>query len=182
QYRVGTSGDFINVPEGYIADATDNGSATKVTPVDVVLPAAAGNQPVVQIRIITGNALGSDEWIGIDDIEVLSASTRPMAVGTASPASAPRGASVTMLATVTPGELPASTNLAVVCDLSSIGGSATQALFDDGTNGDGTADDDEFAFATTVGTTNVDAGAKLLPCTVSDAEGRSSLFNIAFTV
>src|SRR5690606_24777798 len=98
------------------------------------------------------------------------------------PASAPRGASVTMLATVTPGELPASTNLAVVCDLSSIGGSATQALFDDGTNGDGTADDDEFAFATTVGTTNVDAGAKLLPCTVSDAEGRSSLFNIAFTV
>jgi len=37
---------------------------------------------------------------------------------------------------VTPGQSPASTGITAIADLTSIGGSATQALFDDGTNGD----------------------------------------------
>jgi hypothetical protein len=73
QYRVGESGPFINLPDGYIADATTGPSlATLVTPVSVVLPAAAENQPKVQVRIMTTNAVGNDEWIGIDDILVTS--------------------------------------------------------------------------------------------------------------
>ena len=36
----------------------------------MVLPAEANNQAVVQVRIITTNAVGSDEEIGIDDISV----------------------------------------------------------------------------------------------------------------
>ena len=71
QYRIGNTGPFTNVPAGFIADATTGPSvATLVTPVNVTLPAACNNQPEVQIRIITTNALGNDEWVGIDDISV----------------------------------------------------------------------------------------------------------------
>jgi len=71
QYRVGASGNFTNLPAGFVADASTGPSlATLVTPVSVVLPAAAENQPLVQVRIITTDAVGSDEWVGIDDINV----------------------------------------------------------------------------------------------------------------
>ena len=71
QYRVGSSVNFINVPAGYVADASTGPSlATLVTPVLVTLPAAVDNQAQVQVRIITTNALNSDEWIGIDDINI----------------------------------------------------------------------------------------------------------------
>jgi len=71
QYRVGRTGNFINLPAGFVADATSGPSlATLVTPVDVVLPAAADNQAEVQVRILTTNAAGNDEWVGIDNIDV----------------------------------------------------------------------------------------------------------------
>jgi len=70
-YRVGTSGDFTNVPAAYISDATTGPSeATLVTPISVTLPSAVNNQSQVQIRIMTTNAVGNDEWIGIDDITI----------------------------------------------------------------------------------------------------------------
>jgi hypothetical protein len=76
QYRVGSTGDFINVAGGYIADATTGPSlATLVTPVAVTLPAAANNQPVVEVRIMTTNAVNNDEWVGIDDISVTTSAT-----------------------------------------------------------------------------------------------------------
>ncbi len=71
QFRVGTSGNFTNVPAGFVADATTGPSlATLVTPVSATLPAAANNQPEVQVRIITANAAGNDEWVGIDDLNI----------------------------------------------------------------------------------------------------------------
>jgi hypothetical protein len=70
---VGTTGDFTNVPAGFVADATEADAATLVTPVDVTLPADADNQPSVDIRVITTNAAGNDEWVGVDDIVVSSA-------------------------------------------------------------------------------------------------------------
>ena len=71
QYRVGSTGDFTNVPAGFVADATTGPSlATLITPVNVTLPGAVDNQTLVQVRIITANAVGSDEWVGIDDISV----------------------------------------------------------------------------------------------------------------
>jgi len=71
QYRIGTTGNFINVPSGFVADATTGPSvATATVPVSVVLPADANNQPQLQLRIITANAVGNDEWVGIDDIAV----------------------------------------------------------------------------------------------------------------
>ena len=69
QYRVGGTGDYANVPGGYIADASAPG-ATLVTPVSVTLPANANNQSLVEVRIMTGNTFGSDEFIGIDDINI----------------------------------------------------------------------------------------------------------------
>jgi hypothetical protein len=69
--HVGTSGNFIDIPAGYVADASAGSSlATEVTPVDVTLPAAAQNQSQVQLRIITTNAVGNDEWIGVDGISI----------------------------------------------------------------------------------------------------------------
>lgn len=72
QYRIGNTGDFINIPEGFVADASGDvaGQATKETLVNLLLPAACNNQAQLQIRIITCNAAGNDEWIGIDDIEI----------------------------------------------------------------------------------------------------------------
>ncbi|MGI8593377.1 MAG: hypothetical protein ACR2ML_03250, partial [Solirubrobacteraceae bacterium] len=76
QYRVGASGSWINVTTGtnpYIADATTGPSlATQVTSVSAPLPAVAEGQALVQVRILTTNALGSDEWVGIDDISITS--------------------------------------------------------------------------------------------------------------
>jgi hypothetical protein len=70
-YRVGSTGTFTNVAGGYVADATTGPSlATLVTAVNVTLPAAAANQALVQVRIMTTNAAGNDEWVGVDDISI----------------------------------------------------------------------------------------------------------------
>ena len=71
QFRVGTSGDYANVPDGFIADATATG-ATMSTTIDVPLPATADDRPVVQVRVLTTDAPGSDEWVGIDDLSITS--------------------------------------------------------------------------------------------------------------
>ncbi|WP_196518189.1 choice-of-anchor I family protein [Nostoc sp. WHI] len=76
QYRIGTSGNFINIPAAFVADAsTGPNLADLVTTVNAVLPIAAENQSQVQLRIITTNAVGNDEWIGIDDINISSAAS-----------------------------------------------------------------------------------------------------------
>ena len=72
QYRIGASGDFASL--AYVADATTGpGKAELATPVRVTLPPAAEGQPLVQVRVITTNAVGQDEWVGIDEIEVSEA-------------------------------------------------------------------------------------------------------------
>ncbi len=82
QYRIGTTGNFTNISSGFVADASSGPSlATLVTAVNVTLPAATENQAQLQLRIITSNAVGSDEWIGIDDI-VISGTTGGMTAPT----------------------------------------------------------------------------------------------------
>ncbi len=68
QYRVGETGNFTNVPGGYVIDAS-NGAGLE-TPVSVTLPAAVDNQAQVQIRVMTNDAVGSDSFIGVDDISI----------------------------------------------------------------------------------------------------------------
>ncbi|HEX7567724.1 MAG TPA: lamin tail domain-containing protein, partial [Anaerolineaceae bacterium] len=88
------------------------------------------------------------------------------AVGLATPAMI--GSGDTTLLTVTVSPAPDSTGITVACNLSSIGGSATQTLYDTGTNGDAVAGDNIFSFSTIAtgdGTIN-------LPCTFADTQGR----------
>ena len=88
QYRIGTTGTFTNIPAGFVADASTGPSlATLVTPVAVTLPAALDNLPVVQLRILTANAVGSDEFIGVDDISIGGSATDvPPTVSSTTPA------------------------------------------------------------------------------------------------
>ena len=87
QYRVG-GGNWTNV--FYVADAsTGPNLATAVTPVNVTLGADANNSATLEIRVLTTDAVGSDEWIGIDDIVVSSiaagADTTPPALAAVNP-------------------------------------------------------------------------------------------------
>jgi predicted extracellular nuclease len=176
QYRVGSNGDFTNLPAGFIADATMGPSLeTLVTPVHVLLPSDADNQPELQIRILTVDASGSDEWVGIDDIVITGAGlqepTPPSGFGMADPSTVPPGETALLTVAVTPGANPTSTELAVSCDLGAIGGNTAQAFSDDGTNGDTTVGDNIFSFQAVVGS-ETSEGTRDLPCTISDAEGR----------
>ena len=71
QYRVGASGAWTNLPGSYIADATD-ATNTLVTHLSLDLPAALNGQSQIQLRFMTTNASGNDEWIGVDNISVTS--------------------------------------------------------------------------------------------------------------
>ncbi|CAA9518026.1 MAG: Alkaline phosphatase [uncultured Sphingomonas sp.] len=89
QYRVGATGPWINLPAGAIADASTGPSlATATQAVSVTLPPEANNQAQLQVRILTTNAVGSDEWIGIDDIAVTSSPQTTINPGTLSIADA----------------------------------------------------------------------------------------------
>ena len=73
QFRINNSGNWTNVPAAFVADASTGPSlSTLVTPVSVTLPAAANNQAMLEIRIITTDAAGADELIGVDDINISS--------------------------------------------------------------------------------------------------------------
>jgi len=70
-YRIGNSGNFTNVPAAFVADGTAGPNvAGPDIPVSVALPAEASNQALLQVRIMTTDAAGSDEWVAIDDISV----------------------------------------------------------------------------------------------------------------
>lgn len=85
QYRVGETGSFINLPGGFVADATDgNRTSGRLTKVSVTLPPDALNQPKVQVRVLTTFAAGTDgdatpnEWVGVNNF-VISNSAAPTA-------------------------------------------------------------------------------------------------------
>jgi DNA/RNA endonuclease G (NUC1) len=180
QYRVGTSGNYANLPSGFVADASTGPSlATLVTPVSVALPPATDDKPVVQLRIITTDAVGADEWIGIDDISITATPiqgpnppTAPSGTGSATPSTVAPGGTTTLTVTVTPGANPASTGLTVTANLSAIGGSASQAFPGAGNT---------FTFDATVAPNTTD-GLKTLPITITDAEGRSGPASVSVTV
>lgn len=72
QFRTGTNGSFKDLPSAFTTDATTGpNEATQSTPVVVMLPELAWDRPHVQVRWITANAEGNDEWVGIDEIAVV---------------------------------------------------------------------------------------------------------------
>jgi predicted extracellular nuclease len=109
-----------------------------------------------------------------------STSTGLSATGQAAPASVTSGNPVLLIVTVTPATNPASTGITVAANLSTIGGSATQPFYDDGTHGDVTAGDNVFSFTVTP---TVSKPATLsLPVSVADAESDTAATSISLTV
>ena len=174
-YRVGTSGSWTNVPAAFIADATTGPSlATMVTAVDVTLPAAVDNQLIVQLRIMTADAAGSDEWVGIDDIVVEpDTAPRPPAITAASgtPSPVEQGQPLVIAAQVAPGANPPSATLDVTADATAVGGADDLALLDNGLAPDAVAGDRIFTSQVVVATAST--GATNIPLEVVDDLGRS---------
>ncbi|MEN6571547.1 MAG: PKD domain-containing protein [Anaerolineaceae bacterium] len=73
------------------------------------------------------------------------------------------------------------TGTSVTCDLSSLNGLSSQEFYDDGTNGDVTAGDNTFSFATTIAG-SVLSGAKTLLCSVTNDQGITGTTKIPLSV
>ena len=109
-------------------------------------------------------------------------SIAPSGSGAATPAAVCNaGGQVVLNVTVAPGVNPASTGLSVAADLTSIGGSASVSLLNDGVAPDAVAGDNIFSLAYTV-PGSVTPGAKSIPVAIADAQSRSGSASIAFTV
>ncbi len=117
---------------------------------------------------------GADDGLAVDDFSLTPLGTgAPSGTGSASPSPVAAGSSTTLTANITPGVSPASTGIAVACNLTAIGGSAAFNL--PNTTGN------TYAAAYSVPAATA-ASTYALPCTVTDLEGRSGNFNISLTV
>ncbi|QQS08352.1 MAG: hypothetical protein IPK69_10155 [Phycisphaerales bacterium] len=107
---------------------------------------------------------------------------RPLAgSATVTPSPVAPGGQIRFELTASPADNPTSTGIAGTINLTEVGGSASQALFDNGTNGDTTAGDNIFTYTYTIpgGTTS---GVKNVPWTLTDAQSRTASGNRAFAV
>lgn len=107
--------------------------------------------------------------------------TNIKANGAVSPTSVLPGESVLFTVAVTPGANPTSSSLTVTADLSSLAGSASQSLYDDGSNGDAVAGDNAFSLRHTV-SSGAAIGSKTLPINIRDNDGRNTSINISMNV
>jgi DNA/RNA endonuclease G (NUC1) len=94
------------------------------------------------------------------------------ATGSANPNTVPQGSSTTLTVHVAPAQDPTSSGLNVTADLSLIGGSANQSFAGSGTT---------FTYSATVPANNP-SGAKSLPVTVTDGQGRTGNTTIVLSV
>lgn len=83
QYRIGTTGNFINLPAGFVPDVTFASDTSREADIRALLPVEANNQAQVQVRIITTDAAATDEWVGVDDISITSTAIAANQVPTA---------------------------------------------------------------------------------------------------
>jgi Bacterial Ig-like domain (group 3)/Lamin Tail Domain/Divergent InlB B-repeat domain len=107
--------------------------------------------------------------------------TQPSGLGLASPSTLDPASNTLLTVRVTPATTPPSTDISVNANLTSIGGSATQQFYDDGTNGDATAGDNVFSFQATVAP-NITTGAKSIVATITDAQTRTATAPITLTI
>jgi len=105
----------------------------------------------------------------------------PTATASASPSSVQVGEATLLRVTVVPGQNPASTGIVVIADLSPIGGSATQALYDDGSHGDTLAGDNIFSVSATVAAGTA-SGSKNIGIGVGDDQLRSASLVLSLSV
>lgn len=99
----------------------------------------------------------------------------------ANPSTVGPGGTVLFTVTVLPATTPPSTNIGVEGNLSSIGGQIVQPFFDNGTNGDVTANDNVFSFAATI-PAGTAGGNYVITAVAHDAQNRSVSLNQSITV
>jgi hypothetical protein len=69
--RDGGTGDYINLPGGSVFDATTGPyHASAVTNISLTLPDVTDGASLIELRWITADANGGDEWVLIDDIVI----------------------------------------------------------------------------------------------------------------
>ncbi|MCC6951422.1 MAG: hypothetical protein IT433_08240 [Phycisphaerales bacterium] len=102
----------------------------------------------------------------------------PSGTGAATPATINQGEASLLTVTANPGANPPSTGLACTVNLSALGGSATQTMYDDGTNGDVSAGDNIFSY-NFQSTLSTPGGTYSLAWSLSDAESRSASGNLS---
>jgi DNA/RNA endonuclease G (NUC1) len=155
---------------GGSASQAFSGGGNTFTFTATVANGTSGGNKSLPFTITETNGLGRT-GSGLISLTVL-ASTNPSGTGTANPTSVFQGNSTVLTVNVTPGTNPTSTGLAVVADLSSIGGSASQSFAGSGNT---------FTFTATV-SVGATPGSKTLPFTITDAQSRSGAGSISLTV
>lgn len=120
------------------------------------------------IRAAIAGLSSSDSGV----ITVQGLPSAPTATGQAVPPTVSTGDTVLLEVGVVPGANPASTGITVNCDLSAIGGPSNVAFHDDGQEGDLVAGDNIFSYRQSIANA-VAGGAKSIPISVLDAQGRS---------
>lgn len=128
---------------------------------------------------------GSDHGLAIDEFSVIAngdaTSTVLSAVAAATPDSGIAGTSTLLTVNVTPATNPDSTGITVIGNLLAIGHANHQQLYDDGSHGDATPNDNVFSFAAIVAP-EIPAGPRSLTFTVSDQQGGEATASASFTV
>ena len=162
----------------FAPDADNNGFATApgatVSVSNKILNVSVPNGGLIFLAwnysVTSGFDTSNAQALAIDNVSVLAlngGATNPSGVGAANPSSVAALSSTLLTVTVTPGTNPPSTAHTVTADLTTIGGSASQQFFDDGTHGDVTAGDKIFSFSATV-LLGTNGGIKSLPFTINE--------------
>lgn len=100
------------------------------------------------------------------------------ASGASNPSSVDIGGTTLLTVTVIPNT---TTGVAVSADLTSVGGAADTAFFDDGTHGDVTAGDDIFSLSYTI-PSNSPTGARTIAASANDGQGHTASATITVSV
>lgn len=180
---IAVTGNLSSIGGSSTQQFFDNGSNGDVTAGDNVFSFQAtvsGSTGSKSLPITVSDAQSRSTTTSIS-LTVTSPSTNPSGTGAANPSTVNAGSATLLTVTVTPGTNPVSTGIAVTGNLSSIGGSASQQFYNDGTHGDATSGDSVFSFNATV-SSSTSAGAKTLPITITDAQSRSGTTSISLTV
>jgi len=178
---IGTTNLALRTLTGTVSNGVVTLFAAGQTTLATFTDASGYNGTVTGSLTTVVNAPSNTVFRGVAFAPSASGPTNPSGTGAASPNSVLAGSSTLLTVNVTSGANPASSGLAVTADLSSIGGSATQQFYDDGTNGDAVAGDNKFSFqATIAGGTS--AGAKSIATSITDAQSRTGSATISLTV
>jgi uncharacterized protein len=175
--------DFTSPFTGTAGALNGNVAANRTAISGAITSLNIANGATFWVRWADFNASSGDDGLAVDDFSLtpIANTTAPSGTGAANPSTVLAGNPTLLTVAVTPGANPSSTGISVAGDLSAIDGAATQAFFDNGTNGDVTAGDNTFSFQATVAPTTT-VGIKSLPISIADAQARSATTTISLNV